>query len=129
MLPDPILPVLALPRAKAFAEGLLVPISPYVRRQASLATPLRFTAAAWRALIADPGRPLPREPAVRQERLDRVLAAIRDGLTDCATYFRHARTFTLIHRRATVLVLASLDEDGADVLTVALPSETTASAT
>lgn len=118
------LDALALPRSVAFAEGLLVPVAPHLRRAYGIPCPVRFTADAWLSLIAYPG-PRGREPSpdALDVRLSRFLTVLRGALNDCRSFLLASHAISITTSPVSVTVVASEDEEGADILTVALPSE------
>jgi hypothetical protein len=126
--------VLALPRATAFDQGLLVPVARWRRERHHIPLPLRFTTQAWEQLVAFRG-PRGGQPTTPQldVRLQRVLTALHTAL------FQHG-TYTAYHERLHVLmpswlrhsqtpadpavdVLISNDDEGTPTLTVLLPNE------
>jgi hypothetical protein len=127
--------ILSLPRAAAFAQGLLIPVAPWRRKEHKIPLAVRFTPAAWEALIAYPG-PRGGEPDPRwlDGRLEKVLAALGTAIHSAGVAcFRDATMTVLmpswvgpIRSRGTplhVLVITTRDEEGQDALTVLLPHE------
>jgi hypothetical protein len=123
--------ILALPRAQAFAEGHLVPVPPWVRKDMGFPIPVRFTAAAFEALVAYPGphggQP---DPRTLPRRMERVLAMLKDPVVHLGLEpFRTHKMYIALPDRIGPLrprprngrsmrVVLTLDEEGQETLTI-----------
>jgi hypothetical protein len=127
--------VLALPRDQAFARGLLVPVASWRRRRHQIPFPVRFTPAAWDALVTYAG-PRGRVPDAHSTdvRLGRALDALSTAIRNVGVGTFSARMMTVAmppcigrFRYAAeplrVTVLTTPDEERRDTLTVMLPAE------
>ncbi len=127
--------VLALPRATAFREGLLVPIAPWRRKEHGIPFPVRLTPGAWEALVAYPG-PYGGAPERRSldPRLDHALTALAAAIHNVGAVTFCDRTMTVLmpswvgpprphDNTLQIIVVTTPDENGNDTLTVMLREE------
>jgi hypothetical protein len=127
--------ILALPRATAFAEGLLIPVASWRRREHRIPFAVRFTPAAWDALVAYPGpRGGQADPRWLDGRLEKVLAALGTAIHSAGvTSFRDSTMTVLMppwvgrirprNMSLRVVGITTCNEEGEDALTVMLPPE------
>jgi hypothetical protein len=123
--------ILSLPRAQAFAEGLLVPVAPWIRKSLGLPLPVRFTATAWEALVAyegpHGGRP---DPRAFDRRMERVLSILKEpistlGLEPFRTHKMHVFLPNWIgpirprpKNGLSMRIVLTVDEEGQETLTI-----------
>jgi hypothetical protein len=127
--------VLSLPRSEAFAQGLLLPVAPWRRRQVGIPFPVRLTVAAWMTLVAFPGvhggTP---DPRTFDTRLDRLLQGLANAIANVGAVTFSERTMHVAlpswigpprsaAHHLSMVVVTNLDEEGQDTLTVMTPLE------
>jgi hypothetical protein len=89
--------ILALTRAKAFAEGLLIRVASWRRREHRIPFAVRFTPAAWEALVAYRD-PRGGEPDARwlDGRVEKVLAALGTAIHSAGVASFRNSTMTVL---------------------------------